>query len=87
MDLIERAIEDIQEILRVTKIVPKAVHLYVGPPSEYYQVANEAIRLINEGKTMGETISPSLIGLSIGVWPIRWLISSPGLLMVQYRGG
>ncbi len=56
LDLIERAVEDVQEILRVTKIMPKSVYLYVGPPSEYYQIVNEAIRLINEGKTMGEAI-------------------------------
>ncbi len=56
LDLIERAVEDVQEILRVTKITPKSVYLYVGPPNEYYQIVNEATRLINEGKTMGETI-------------------------------
>ncbi|BDR92307.1 leucine--tRNA ligase [Vulcanisaeta souniana] len=56
LDLVEKAIDDVQEILRVTKIAPRAVHLYVGPSSEYYQVVNGAIRLINEGKTMGETI-------------------------------
>ncbi|WP_048056964.1 leucine--tRNA ligase [Vulcanisaeta moutnovskia] len=56
LDLVERTIEDIQEILRVTKITPKAVHLYVGPSSEYYKIVDEAIKLINEGKTMGETI-------------------------------
>lgn len=56
LDLIERAVEDVQEILRVTKITPKSVYLYVGPPNEYYQIVNEATRLINEGKTMGEAI-------------------------------
>ncbi len=56
INLVDRVISDIQEILRVTNIKPKTVHLYVGPPIEYYEIVKEASRLINEGKTMGEAI-------------------------------
>jgi Leucyl-tRNA synthetase len=56
INIVERTIEDVQEILRVTKISPKAVHIYVGPPNEYYDITNEASKLVDEGKTMGEVI-------------------------------
>jgi leucyl-tRNA synthetase len=56
INIVERTIEDVQEILRVTKISPKTVHIYVGPLNEYYDIINEASKLVDEGKTMGEVI-------------------------------
>ncbi|MFB6470045.1 MAG: leucine--tRNA ligase [Vulcanisaeta sp. AZ3] len=56
LDIIERTIDDIQEILKVTKITPKTIHIYVGPPNDYYEIINEAAKMVSEGKTMGEII-------------------------------
>ncbi|MCG2892781.1 MAG: leucine--tRNA ligase [Vulcanisaeta sp.] len=56
MNIIERTIEDVQEILRVTKIKPRTIHIYVGPPNEYYDIINETARLVGESRTMGEII-------------------------------
>ncbi len=56
LEIVERTIEDVQEILKVTEMKPKVIHIYVGPTNENYAIINETAKLVGEGKTMGETI-------------------------------
>ncbi len=56
LNIVERTIDDIQEIIRVTKTTPRRIYIYVGADEFSYEIVREASRLLDAGKSMGEVI-------------------------------
>ena len=56
LNIVFRTIDDIKNILRAREKKAKKIYIYVGPEEIMYRIANEASKMLNEGKSMGDVI-------------------------------